>query len=68
MGLDGAKVGLGGGAGGVTPGTKNKGSGGASASSAGNNALAFRRQKVANSKVGTGMAYEMLSKLQKAIC
>lgn len=54
-GFDGDGLGLGGGAGGVTPGIRNNGSGGEAVSEGINN-LAFRRHSEANSKHGTGTA------------
>lgn len=62
-GLEGDVLGLGGGAGGVTPGIRNRGSGG-DAVSDGISSLAFRRQREANSNVGTGTAYDWLSVLK----
>lgn len=54
-GLEGDILGEGGGAGGVTPGIRNKGTGGA-VEDEGIKRKAFRRHKEANSRDGTGMA------------
>lgn len=62
-GFDGDVLGLGGGAGGVTPGIRKSGSGGEAVSD-GISSLALRRHKVANSKHGTGTAYDWLSVLK----
>lgn len=56
-GLDGEGLGLGGGAGGVTPGIRNRGTGG-EAVSEGMRREAFLRQREANSRDGTGTAYD----------
>lgn len=62
-GLEGEGLGLGGGAGGVTPGIRNKGTGG-EAVSEGIRSEAFLRQREANSRDGTGTAYDWLSELK----
>lgn len=62
-GFEGEIVGLGGGAGGVTPGIRKRGTGG-DAVSEGIKSLAFRKQSEANSKQGTGTAYDWLSVLK----
>lgn len=54
-GLDGAGPGLGGGAGGVTPGIKRRGTGDEAASE-GSNKIALCKHNEANSKVATGTA------------
>lgn len=61
-GSDGDILGLGGGAGGVTPGIRKSGTGGEAVSEGISN-LALRRQREPNSIHGTGTAYDWLSVL-----